>query len=124
MKAVLVFTAFLASICIHAPVASAGNCSPAPKERRDNDKKYRAKQSAGDKAFRQGKYDKARDEYRAALAFQDEAGSADAYFRMGEANALLGDFDQAYSCILESGAGKVPANRVLAPEMTSLQARQ
>jgi len=125
MKAVLLLTAILASICICSPGAGASTCAPTPKDRRDNDKKYRARQAAGDKAFREGKYEKARSEYRAALAFQDEEGAADAYFRIGEANALLGDFDKSYSCIIESGPGRTPANRVMATTgISDARARQ
>jgi hypothetical protein len=122
MKAVLLLTAILSSICVSS--ASAGTCAPTPRDRRDNEKKYRARQVTGDKAFREGKYEKARSEYRAALAFQDEDGAADAYFRVGEADAMLGNFDKAYSCIIESGPGKIPANRILAPGIPDPQARQ
>ena len=122
MKAVLLFTAMLASICVSEGAAS--TCAPAPKERRDNEKKYRARIVTGDKAFREGKYERARAEYRASLTFQDEAGAVEAYFRLGEADAMLGNFDKAYSCIIESGAGKIPANRVSAAVITDAQARE
>jgi hypothetical protein len=121
MKAVLL-AAIL--VVIGVPCASAGTCEPAPKGHRDNEKKYRARMVTGDKAFREGKYERARSEYRASLAYQDQEGAAEAYFRLGEAHAMLGDFDKAYSCILESGPGKIPANRVSAAGISDAQARE
>jgi hypothetical protein len=121
MKAVLLFAAILASICVSS--VGARTCAPASKVRRDNEKKYRARIVTGDKAFREGKYERARTEYRASLAYQDEQGAADAYFRLGEADAMLGNFDRAYSCIIESGPGKIPANRVSAAGISDAQAR-
>src|SRR5262249_23699459 len=38
--------------------------------------------------------------------------------------ALLGNFDRAYSCIIESGPGKIPANRILAPAIPDARAKQ
>jgi hypothetical protein len=43
---------------------------------------------------------------------------------LGEAAAMLGDFETAYSCIIESGSGKIPAKRISAPELANGQARQ
>jgi hypothetical protein len=121
MKAVLL-AAIL--VVIGVPCARAGTCEPAPKERRDNEKKYRARMVTGDKAFREGKYERARAEYRASLAYQDQQGAGEAYFRLGEAHAMLGNFDKAYTCIIESGPGKIPANRVSAAGISDAQARQ
>jgi len=121
MKAVLLAAILVA---IGVPCASAGTCEAAPKERRDNEKKYRARVVTGDKAFRAGKYEKARAEYRASLVYQDQEGAAEAYFRLGEVHAMLGNFDKAYSCIIESGPGKIPANRVSAAGITDTQARE
>ena len=73
MKAVLLAAILVA---IGVPCASAGTCEAAPKERRDNEKKYRARVVTGDKAFRAGKYEKARAEYRASLVYQDQEGAA------------------------------------------------
>ena len=121
MRAVLL-AALFASFCTCS--LSASTCAPLPRERHDNDKKYLAKRVAGDKAFREGKYQKAIVEYRASLAYQDEVGAAEAFFRLGEADAMLGNFDKAYACIIESGPGKIPANRVLAPPMSEAKAKE
>jgi hypothetical protein len=114
-------TALLASVCAHAAVAH--TCATVPSHPRENDKKYAAKRLAGDKAFREAKYQRALSEYLGSLSYQDEAGAAEAYFRLGETHALLGDSEKAYSCILESGPGKVPANRILATGFTEPKAR-
>src|SRR6185369_3696340 len=121
MKAVLL-AAILVVIGVRC--ASAGTCEPPPKERRDNEKKYRARMVTGDKAFREGKYEKARSEYRASLAYQDQEGAGEAYFRLGEAHAMLGNFDKAYSCIIESGPAKIPAKRVSVAGISDALARE
>jgi tetratricopeptide (TPR) repeat protein len=108
--------------CIH--VANAETCANVPSRAHDNDKKYEAKKLAGDKAFREGKYDRAAAEYRQALAYQDQAGAYDVFFKMGETHAMLGQFDKAYSCIVESGSVKVSSRRVLAEGFTDLRAQQ
>jgi hypothetical protein len=72
---VAILLATVASICI--TTANAHTCANVPAHVRDNDKKYEAKKLAGDKAFREGKYDRAAAEYREALAYQDEAGAYD-----------------------------------------------
>jgi hypothetical protein len=121
MKAVLL-AAIL--VVIGVPCVSASTCEPVPKERRENDKKYRARIVSGDRAFREGKYERAYAKYRASLAYQDQEGAGDAHFRMGEAAAMLGNFENAYSCIIESGSGKLPAKRVSAPDIANRQARE
>jgi len=121
MKAVLLAAILVA---VGAPSVCASNCEPAPKERRENDKKYRARIVSGDRAFREGKYVKAYAEYRASLAYQDLGEAGDAYFRMGEAAAMLANFENAYTCIIESGSGKLPAKRVSAPDIANKQARE
>src|SRR5262249_43145014 len=110
MRAILL--AFLVLIC--ACASHAESCAPVPARPRDNDKRYEAKKLAGDKAFRQGRYHRAFNEYREALAYQDELGAYDVFFKIGETHAMLGSFDKAYTCIIDSGSGKVPPNRVLA----------
>jgi hypothetical protein len=121
MKAVLLAAILVA---IGAPCVCASTCEPAAKERRENEKKYRARIVTGDKAFREGKYERAHTEYRASLAYQDQEDAGDAYFRIGEAAAMLGNFEEAYSCIIESGSGKIPAKRVSAPDIANRQARE
>ena len=121
MKAVLLAAVLVA---ISAPCVTASTCESAPKERRENEKKYRARMVTGDKAFREGKYEKARAEYRASLGYQDQESVADSYFRLGEAAAMLGNFEKAYSCIIGSGTSKIPAKRVPAPDISDAQARE
>src|SRR5437762_3333908 len=78
----------------------------------------------GNRAFLEGKYEKARGEYRAAVAYQDQESVADAYLRIGEAAAMIGNFDKAYSCIIESGGAKIPGKRVSAPDIADAKARE
>jgi hypothetical protein len=113
--------ALFQSICAYA--AAAHTCAPVPSHPRESDKKYAAKRVAGDKAFREGKYQRALGEYLGSLSYQDETGAVEAYFRLGETHTMLGDFDKAYACILESGPGKIPANRILATGFTERNAR-
>jgi tetratricopeptide (TPR) repeat protein len=117
-----VLLGFLATIC--TCTSNAQTCANVPSRPHDNDKKYEAKKLAGDKAFREGKYDRAAAEYRQALAYQDEAGAYDVFFKLGETHAMLGKFDKAYSCIIESGPGKVPAHRVVAAGFADPRAQQ
>src|SRR6266851_4441470 len=117
-----ILLAILASICTCA--VDSQTCANVPARFHDDDKKYEAKKLAGDKAFREGKYERAFGEYRQALAYQDEAGAYDVFFKLGETHAMLGRFDKAYSCIIESGTGKIPARRVLAIGFTDPHAQQ
>ena len=117
-----ILLAILALICNCA--GNAQTCASVPARAHDNDKKYEAKKLAGDKAFREGKYERAAAEYRQALTYQDEAGAYDVFFKLGETHAMLGKFDRAYACIIESGTGKVPARRILAAGFTDSRAQQ
>ena len=118
---VVVFAAVIASLCIHAPRATA--CAPGT-QHHENDKKYVAKRLAGDKAFRQGNYRRALAEYQQSLVYQDEGGVSEAYFKLGETHAMLGDFERAYSCIVESGPGRSPANRIVIGGIADPHARE
>jgi tetratricopeptide (TPR) repeat protein len=120
MRSVCV-AAICVSMCAHA--AGAHTCASVPSHPRENDKKYAALRMAGDKAFREGKYKRALGEYRESLAYQDEAGAGETFFRLGEVEAMLGNFEKAYSCIIESGPGKIPANRILATAISDTTAR-
>jgi tetratricopeptide (TPR) repeat protein len=117
-----ILLAMVASSCMC--VANAQTCANVPSRAHDNDKKYEAKKLAGDKAFREGKYERAAAEYRQALAYQDEAGAYDVFFKLGETHAMLGQFDKAYSCIVESGSVKISARRVVAEGFTDPTAQQ
>lgn len=119
---VVLFAAVIASICVHSAHASA--CGPSPAQHHENDKKYVAKRIAGDKAFRQGNYRRALAEYRQSLVYQDEGGVSEAYFKLGETHAMLGNFESAYSCIVESGPSKLPANRIVIEGIADPQARK
>ena len=87
-----------------------------------SDKKYLKRRNAADEAFREGKYKHALPEYRQSLAFKEEGESAEIYFKLGETYALLGNFDKAYACIIESGPGKMPTSRVVAPAIADAKA--
>jgi hypothetical protein len=88
-----------------------------------SDKKYLKKRNVADEAFRQGKYKHALAEYRQSLAFKEEEGFPEVYFKLGETYALLGNFDKAYACVIESGSSKVPGPRVIAPAILDAKAR-
>jgi tetratricopeptide (TPR) repeat protein len=103
--------------------APAQNCAGGPRNRHDNEKKYAKDRTAGDRAFRDGKYEKAVGAYLQALASTDEGGASEAYFRLGEAYALAGNFDKAYACLADSGPEKVPGNRILAEGIADEKAR-
>jgi hypothetical protein len=117
-----ILLATIASVCI--PAAKAHTCANVPIRARDNNKKYEAKKLAGDKAFREGKYDRAAAEYRAALAYQDEAGAYDIFFRLGETQAMQGKFEKAFACIIESGPTKAPTRRIVVEDLTDPSAKQ
>ena len=119
---VAILLATVASLCVTS--ASAHTCANVPAHARDNDKKYEGKKLAGDKAFREGKYDRAAAEYREALAYQDEAGAYDIFFKLGEAQAMQGKFEKAYACIIESGPSKPPAHRFVADGFQDPSAKQ
>jgi tetratricopeptide (TPR) repeat protein len=116
-----ILLAIIASICI--ATADAHTCATVPAHPYDNDKKYEAKKLAGDKAFREGKYDRAAAEYRQALSYQDEAGAYDIFFKLGETLAMQGRFEKAYGCIIESGSSKASSHRVVAAGFTNPSAK-
>jgi tetratricopeptide (TPR) repeat protein len=113
---------FLALFC--ASACHGATCASVSAHPRDNDKKYEAKKLAGDRAFRKGKYQRAESEYREALAYQDEVGAYDIFFKIGETKALLGQFDKAYSCLIESGSSKSPTHRIVAEGLADPRAQQ
>jgi hypothetical protein len=121
MRAVL-FAAILASSCTYS--ASAHTCVPPRSNWHENDKKYAAKRIAGDKAFREGKYERALAEYRGSLAYQDAGGVFEVYFKLGETAAMLGNFEKAYACIIESGPAKIPASRTVILGIANPAARE
>jgi hypothetical protein len=121
MRAVL-FAAMVASSCIYS--ANAHACASAPNHRHENDKKYLVKRLAGDKAFREEKYERAFAEYHDALAYQDDGGVSEVYFKLGETAAMVGNFEVAYSCIIESGPEKIPAKRTMIVAIANPAARE
>jgi tetratricopeptide (TPR) repeat protein len=103
---------------------SAQTCATQPRSARGNDKRYAKQRTAGDRAFREGKYDKALAEYLQALASTEEGGFFEIYFKLGETYTMVGDFDKAYACLVESGPGKIPGNRVMAVGIRDEKARK
>jgi tetratricopeptide (TPR) repeat protein len=104
--------------------AHAQSCATGPKSSHENERRYAKERISGDRAFREGKYEKAVGEYLQAVASTDEAGASEAYFKLGEAYALLGNFDKAYACLAESGPEKIPSNRILVVGIGDEKARR
>jgi tetratricopeptide (TPR) repeat protein len=103
---------------------SAQTCAPHPSNGHGNDKRYAKQRNAGDRAFREGKYDKALAGYLQALTSEDEGGFFEVYFKLGETYAMLGNFEKAYACLVESGPGKIPVDRVMAVGVPDDRARK
>jgi len=121
MKAVL-FTGTL--WLLFASLTSAQTCATPPSHWQGNDKRYAKERNAGDRAFREGKYDKALGGYLQALASEDAGGFFEVYFKLGETYAMVGNFDKAYACLAESGPGKIPIDRVMAVGIRDEKARK
>src|SRR5215468_2079795 len=123
----LFFTAVVSLLAVFS--ADAQTCASRPRNWHEprnsngNDKKYLRKRIAADEAFRGGKYSRALAEYHQSLGAQDEGGFPEVYFKLGETYALLGNFDKAYACVIESGPGKVPSSRVMAPAIPDPRAK-
>lgn len=92
----------------------AQTCAPRPGKEHGNDKRYAKQRDVADRAFREARYDKALAAYLQALAAEEEGGFSEVYFKLGETYAMVGKFDKAYACLLESGPQKIPVNRVMA----------
>jgi len=121
MKVVL----FLGTFCLlFALATSAETCATKTGDWRGNDKSYAKQRNAADRAFQEAKYHKALVEYLQSLASKEAGGFSEVYFKLGETYAMLGNFDKAYACLMESGPAKVPANRVMAAGIDGEQARQ
>ena len=121
MKSVLYATLF-SVVCGSCAVAQ--TCSPRTARPQINDERYAEARNSGDQAFRQGKYRRALTEYRRAFHSVDDRGAEEVYFKLGEAYAMLKDFDKAYACLIQSGPGKPPKNQVIATGFGNEKARE
>ena len=120
MKVLLAMVLLLT--CVRSTMAQ--TCALPSGKPSGNDKRYAKQRSAGDRAFREGKYEKALAEYLQSLSYKDAGDFDEVYFKLGETYAMLGNFAKAYTCLIESGPEKVPHQRVMASGIADEKGRQ